>query len=430
MDELPVQLVFDYSCFAPHTQAALRTHASEIQDHMNKTVEHLIEAGKRLSDAYAILAQTSGSFDAWVQYEFGISRTTAFRFIRVYQESLKRPVLGQLNVSMQVLYMLTAPTTPEEVKKEGFARIEQGESLSSDEVKTIIADHHERTAPELDLPKPEPRPCSDCAYFQGEPHYYFCALLGKTFDTPDAGQEEAGCQFTDDPIYEESPVFEVPAFVTPSDRVQFGEWWQLGPHQLYCGDTASEEFWSRLKPGVPLAVCHLPYDDPMQLRNPFRWGHDWLSELCSVVAVVPGLFALSDFAKLTTMPYHWTLCGEVLPEADTSAVGRGTWIAVLLYSRTGVYCGEGDRVAVVLREAELQTFREHAPFELVSQVLRYYTNPGDVVVDPFLDTGTTLFVAHRDERICVGGDLNPHKCAQILEIWERMTGIPACKGLL
>jgi site-specific DNA-methyltransferase (adenine-specific) len=47
------------------------------------------------------------------------------------------------------------------------------------------------------------------------------------------------------------------------------------------------------------------------------------------------------------------------------------------------------------------------PEELPEWFMKLFTKEGDVVLDPFMGSGTTLFVAHRMKRHCIGIDVTP-----------------------
>lgn len=47
------------------------------------------------------------------------------------------------------------------------------------------------------------------------------------------------------------------------------------------------------------------------------------------------------------------------------------------------------------------------PEELVRRFLKIYSSPGDVVLDPFLGTGTTMRVAFEQDRSCIGHEVLP-----------------------
>jgi adenine-specific DNA-methyltransferase len=47
------------------------------------------------------------------------------------------------------------------------------------------------------------------------------------------------------------------------------------------------------------------------------------------------------------------------------------------------------------------------PENLISRILEIATNPGDIVLDPFLGSGTTVAVAHKMGRSYIGIEINP-----------------------
>ena len=51
-----------------------------------------------------------------------------------------------------------------------------------------------------------------------------------------------------------------------------------------------------------------------------------------------------------------------------------------------------------------------------------FTDPGDVVVDPFLGSGSTIMAAARSERIGMGLEISPAYCDVVVERWQNFTG--------
>jgi site-specific DNA-methyltransferase (adenine-specific) len=50
------------------------------------------------------------------------------------------------------------------------------------------------------------------------------------------------------------------------------------------------------------------------------------------------------------------------------------------------------------------------PEELVRRIILASSNPGDVVADPFVGSGTTLVCAEQLQRRWIGCDINPEYC--------------------
>ena len=55
------------------------------------------------------------------------------------------------------------------------------------------------------------------------------------------------------------------------------------------------------------------------------------------------------------------------------------------------------------------------PDELAARIVRMLTQPGQLVLDPFVGTGTTTAVAHLLERRWIGIDANPETARAALD---------------
>ena len=55
------------------------------------------------------------------------------------------------------------------------------------------------------------------------------------------------------------------------------------------------------------------------------------------------------------------------------------------------------------------------PIELAARALRTSSEPGDIVLDLFLGSGSTAVAAHKTGRACYGTELDPGDTAVVLE---------------
>jgi DNA modification methylase len=67
------------------------------------------------------------------------------------------------------------------------------------------------------------------------------------------------------------------------------------------------------------------------------------------------------------------------------------------------------------------------PLELVERCLENSSQPGDLVLDLFLGSGTTLVACERTGRACLGLEIDPHYCQIAIARWEAFTGDQAKK---
>ena len=67
------------------------------------------------------------------------------------------------------------------------------------------------------------------------------------------------------------------------------------------------------------------------------------------------------------------------------------------------------------------------PLALVERAINNSSKAGDVVLDLFLGSGSTLIASERTNRVCYGMELDPHYASVILARWESFTGLTAEK---
>ena len=67
------------------------------------------------------------------------------------------------------------------------------------------------------------------------------------------------------------------------------------------------------------------------------------------------------------------------------------------------------------------------PVDLVAYLISTYSNEGDLLVDYFGGSGTTMIAAEQLGRKCFMMELDPHYCDVIINRWEKFTGKTATK---
>jgi DNA modification methylase len=65
------------------------------------------------------------------------------------------------------------------------------------------------------------------------------------------------------------------------------------------------------------------------------------------------------------------------------------------------------------------------PVALVGDAIMDCSSRGEIVLDPFLGSGTTLIAAERTGRICYGIELDPPYVDTIVRRWQKFTGLSA-----
>jgi len=68
------------------------------------------------------------------------------------------------------------------------------------------------------------------------------------------------------------------------------------------------------------------------------------------------------------------------------------------------------------------------PVALVADSLKDCSNRGDIILDPFLGSGTTIIAAEKTGRICCGIEIDPKYVDLIVRRWQTFTRHQATHG--
>lgn len=92
------------------------------------------------------------------------------------------------------------------------------------------------------------------------------------------------------------------------------------------------------------------------------------------------------------------------------------WEAIAYMHRTDCrprWNGGGRAGNFILPSSQGQGHPTSKPLPMVSQMVRWFTNPGDTILDPFAGSGTTLRAAKDEGRKAIGVELDEHYCEVI-----------------
>ena len=99
--------------------------------------------------------------------------------------------------------------------------------------------------------------------------------------------------------------------------------------------------------------------------------------------------------------------------------------AELREALTAILSGEGGIETDALRHDKPAANREHPtmkPVSLFARLVRNSSRPGEVVLDPFGGSGTTLVACESLGRQARLMELDPHYCDVIVARWEAIAG--------
>jgi DNA modification methylase len=67
------------------------------------------------------------------------------------------------------------------------------------------------------------------------------------------------------------------------------------------------------------------------------------------------------------------------------------------------------------------------PVALPTEFIKAFSDPGDIVIDPFIGSGSTLLAAEITDRFCLGIEIAPAYCDVVVKRWENLTGQKASR---
>lgn len=90
--------------------------------------------------------------------------------------------------------------------------------------------------------------------------------------------------------------------------------------------------------------------------------------------------------------------------------------------RTNVWDYAGVNTFSATRMADLADHPTVKPVALVADAIRDVTKPGEIVLDGFMGSGTTILAAERTKRIGYGIEIEPAYVDVAIRRWEKLTG--------
>jgi hypothetical protein len=128
--------LFDYAGLGSETRIIVQQRTTEIKGLMKRAAQDIIDIGQKLIEVKARLGH--GQFGSWLAAEFEWTDRTAARFIAV---ASKFDNLSDLNIAPSALYLLSAPSTPDDLRSGFIVHAENGNPVTHGMVKTALRDY-------------------------------------------------------------------------------------------------------------------------------------------------------------------------------------------------------------------------------------------------------------------------------------------------
>ncbi len=239
-------------------------------------------------------------------------------------------------------------------------------------------------------------------------------------------------------------------------RAKRGELWALGDHRVLIGDATDSAAVSCLLGEVRPALCFTdpPYnvalgDHGGQQKNqrkrriqndampPEQWDAFVRAFAANIVGNVDGAIYICMSTKewpsvsraLAEAGGHWS--DTIIWRKDRFVMGRADYQRqyepIWFGWREGQkhhWCGDRNQSDVweIDRPGDSEAHPTMKPLPLVERAIENSSKPGDVVLDLFLGSGSTLIAADRTGRVCYGMELDAHYGSVVLARWESFTG--------
>jgi DNA modification methylase len=79
------------------------------------------------------------------------------------------------------------------------------------------------------------------------------------------------------------------------------------------------------------------------------------------------------------------------------------------------------------RESGNRMHNAQKPVKMIENAINNSSDNGEICIDPFLGSGSTLIACEKTNRKCYGMEIDPHYCDVIIKRWENYTGLKAEK---
>lgn len=232
-----------------------------------------------------------------------------------------------------------------------------------------------------------------------------------------------------------------------------GDIWRLGRHKLMCGDSTSKDNVQKLVGGdkVDILLTDPPYGvayvgktkDALKIENDAKCDDEFIPFLQQAFEAAdsvmkPGAVFYIWHAILKTYAFEsacqmvgWEVRQVLIWVKNSMVLGRQDYQwkhEPCLYGWKGGagHLWASDRKQTTVLEFDRPTVnKEHPtmkPVELFDYQIKNNTKGGDIVLDLFAGSGTTVIACEQNGRIAYVMEYDPKYCDVIIKRWENLTG--------
>lgn len=257
----------------------------------------------------------------------------------------------------------------------------------------------------------------------------------------------------------------------PEALTKKGDVWTLGDHRLMCGDSTSITDVEKLMDGekADMVFTDPPYNVNYSEKNRFLNAMDkgnrvqtdiendnklsdeiakeelWYpafsnmflnaDEYCSIYVTMPQGGAHMMMMMMSISDAGWQVKHELIWVKNNHVLGRTDYFykhepILFGWKEKHKFYGKGEfdkSVWEIDKPSKSDLHPTMKPIRLITNALLNSSKSGDVVMDVFGGSGSTLIACEESKRKCRMIELDPHYCDVIIKRWQNLTGKDAVR---
>lgn len=247
---------------------------------------------------------------------------------------------------------------------------------------------------------------------------------------------------------EEAEIVEDEAPEPPAEpKAKLGDLWQLGSHRLICGDSTDVAVIDRLMDGVnaDMVFCDAPYGYKYESNHQDKY--EMLQNDDKILDFIPAIWgAMKDNCPVYEF-CGWQSLKQWLEYFENTSLDLKN---VIIWKKNnwsmgdlkGAYAGQYEVILYLnkgrvelngARDTDIWEFDREPPkmhptmkpIELIAYALSKSSKKGDVVLDCFGGSGSTLIACEQTGRKCYTCEIDPKYVDVIIARYEKLTGSKA-----
>lgn len=232
-------------------------------------------------------------------------------------------------------------------------------------------------------------------------------------------------------------------------KTKYGDIYQLGNHFLMCGDSTKEEDVEKLMNGekADMVFCDAPYG--YKYKSNYQDKYEMLQNDNRILDFIPAIWgAMQDNCPVYEF-CGWQSLKQWLEYFENTNLDLKN---IIIWKKNnwsmgdlkGAYAGQYEVILYLnkgrvelngARDTDIWEFNREPPkihptmkpIDLIAYALNKSSKKGEIVLDCFGGSGSTLIACEQLNRKCYMMELDPIYCDVIIDRWEKFTGKKAEK---